>query len=106
MELPTLKTIVLRCYAVKRDGEFYAECVDLDISVTRPTLQEAIKALNDAVMGHVVVAVEHGCVSELVPRPSPLLHRLYYRFLILATKVLSLIKTDAAVFDQVVPCAS
>jgi predicted RNA binding protein YcfA (HicA-like mRNA interferase family) len=100
------RAVVLRCYAVRRGEEVYAECIDLDIAVTRPTMDEAVKALTDAVFGHVAVAIEHDCVDELIHRPSPLSHRICYRFLVFITKVLNLFGTSAAVFDQVVPCSA
>jgi hypothetical protein len=91
------RTIALRCYAYRRrDGRFYAECIDLDIMVVRDSMREAIDALDDAVIGHVEAAASQGWFDDLVPRRSPPLNQLKYHFCALFCTVLSLFRRDAA----------
>lgn len=84
MESRSQEIVVLRCYAFRRvrDGRVYAECIDLDIIVVRDNIEEAVDALNDAVIGHVEAAAEQGWLETLVPRPSPLGKRLRYHLLV------------------------
>jgi hypothetical protein len=84
MESKTQEVVVLRCYAFRRfrDHRVYAECIDLDIIVVRDSIEEAIDALNDAVIGHVEAAAEQGWLETLVPRPSPLGKRLRYHLFV------------------------
>jgi len=84
MDSKTQEIVVLRCYAYRcfRDGRIYAECVDLDIVVARDSMEEAVDALNDAVVGHVEAAAEQGWLEALVPRPSPLGKRLRYHLFV------------------------
>ena len=69
---------ILRCLAFKTANEEYtAECVDLDLMVRGRTANEALSNLKSAVMTYIEVALD-GDLSGLVPRPSPLSHRLRY----------------------------
>jgi hypothetical protein len=69
-----------RCYAYAVHGDrFVAECLDLDITVEENTLNKAVRSLNNAIEGYVTVALE-GDVHGLIPRPSPLSHRLLYHY--------------------------
>lgn len=72
------KPITLRCYLWPTKEGCYAECIDLDIVVQRPTAHEAREALNDAVFGYLRAALEQGWFEQLVPRKSPLRRRLAY----------------------------
>ncbi len=75
----TEQPIVLRNYAyTRRDKKVYAECIDLDIAVVRDSMQEAVEALNDAVVGYLKTAASQGWYEELIPRPSPFRNRLKY----------------------------
>ena len=80
--------LTLRCYLYPEDGEVVAECIDLDIVVIRQTAPEAKQALTEAIIGYIDTAVE-GAESEmerthrvkgLLPRPSPMSHRMRYHF--------------------------
>jgi len=72
---------ILRCYAYQdRKGHYAAECVDLDILVKAKTLDIAKRNLKQAVEGYIETAICMGEEKSLVPRRSPLSHRLRYRF--------------------------
>lgn len=75
--------VTLRCFVRKlHTGGYIAECIDLDISVERPTLENAISGLRDAMIGYLLVILEGqetNAVASLL-RPSPLSHRIRYYF--------------------------
>jgi hypothetical protein len=76
-----IKHITLRCYAYQRlDGKIFAECIDLDIAVIRNSIPEAKRELNHAIHGYLQTVVSQGWINDFVPRPSPLISRLRYRF--------------------------
>ena len=58
-------------------GTHVAECIDLNLIAEGSTLEEAIGGLQEAVYGYVKVALD-GDTCGLLPRPSPLSHRLNY----------------------------
>jgi predicted RNase H-like HicB family nuclease len=85
-----LTHIILRAIAFldPDDGGYIAECIDLNLMVRRDTMEEAIRSLEEAIVGylHTVCCdqsaaselVQYGRVQGLVPRPSPLFRRLRY----------------------------
>jgi hypothetical protein len=73
------KCFPVRCFSYReKTGSFIAECIDLDLMVRAKKQNMAMRELRDAVLGYVKVAVESGTDSELIPRRSPLSHRLHY----------------------------
>ena len=54
--------LAFRCfwYHQRSTGLFVAECIDLDIMVKARKQNKAIRELQDAVLGHVKVALESG----------------------------------------------
>jgi hypothetical protein len=73
------KRFTLRCFSYRdKSGLFVAECIDLDLVVKAKKQNISMRELRDAVLGYVKVAVESGTDSELIPRRSPLSHRLHY----------------------------
>lgn len=70
----------LRCFYYKDGSRFVAECVDLDLSVERPTAEEAVRELQIAMYGYLTSAFDGQDIRGLVPRRSPLSHRLRYRW--------------------------
>ena len=58
-------------------GHYVAECIDLDLIAEGQTVEEAIGGLQEAVSGYVRVALG-GDTRGLLPRPSPLSHRIHY----------------------------
>jgi hypothetical protein len=83
------KSFTFRCfvYQQKSTGIFVAECIDLDLMVKARKPNKAMRELRDAVCGYVRASVESGLDEALVPRPSPLSHRLHYYFVVLASRL-------------------
>jgi len=54
---------------------WYAECVDLDLVVARPSAADAIQELADQIDGHVTTVLEEGLPASLLNRPAPWTHR-------------------------------
>ncbi len=81
-----------RCIVYRRHGAFLAECIDLNLIVRAKTIEEAIESLKPAISGYLKTAFS-GPIEGLVPRPSPLSHRIRYHLL----KVLSWIHGTANV---------
>lgn len=72
------KDLVLRCMVFRRrKNEYTAECIDLDITARGDSPHAALQALKAAVTGYLKV-VFNGDTAGLVPRPSPLSHRVRY----------------------------
>jgi hypothetical protein len=97
--LPATKSFTLRCivYHQKSSGFFVAECIDLDLMVKARKAKKAMRELEDAIKGYVQVAVETGQADELIPRRSPISHRLRYHLAGLAFR-LSLL-SEVRLFD-------
>lgn len=72
--------IALRCYAYLKGNLVYAECIDLDIMVVRPTFAQSRDALKGAIEGTLDVAAEDGILEEILRRKSPWPHRLRYHW--------------------------
>jgi hypothetical protein len=73
-----LKGKTFRCFAYKhKSGVFIAECIDLNLMVKSKTMKKSVSSLGSAIAGYLDVAVE-GDTEGLIPRPSPLSHRLHY----------------------------
>ena len=97
---PNAEPIILRCFAYRGRGGYYAECVDLDILVWRETLQEAIEDLNEAIEGHVSTAAAHGWLPAMLKRPSPWTHRARYHWEIAQRAIWSGLNRTVAIFDR------
>jgi hypothetical protein len=83
-----LSQLTLRCLIYKSTaGVYIAECVDLDIIVKGPNQEIACKKLLSAVSGYMKVALSGADPSGLVPRHSPLSHRLRYHWYALRAAV-------------------
>ena len=67
----------LRAFHYRSGTIYVAECIDLNLIAEGRTLEQAIACLQEAVAGYLTVAFE-GDINGLVPRPSPLVHRLRY----------------------------
>jgi hypothetical protein len=71
---------IFRCHYYSRTpGRWIGECIDLDIIVEAKTSEQAQRELNDAVFGYLKVVFSSDDVKGLIPRPSPLGHRILYR---------------------------
>jgi len=71
------KGLILRCIIYPHKNQYTAECVDLDLMARGKTPHEAFMSLKSAIVGYLKVALD-GDPTDLVPRRSPVLHRLRY----------------------------
>ena len=91
--------IKLRCIVYQQAPNcFVGECIDLDILVKGKTPERAIESLKDAVSGYLKVAC-NGDTKGLVPRPSPLSHRVRYHWYRLLKSVLFPSRNNLRLFD-------
>lgn len=74
-----LPKFTLRCYVYKRRDQWVAVCIDLDLIVKADTPDVAARSLYEALAGY-LKTVEEGDPEGLIPRPSPLSHRLRYHW--------------------------
>jgi hypothetical protein len=82
-KIPLQQSFVLRCIVYpNKPGEYTAECVDLDIMARAKTPEEAFHQVRMAIKGYLAVVLE-GQTEGLLPRPSPLSHRLRYHWFVL-----------------------
>ena len=82
------RRVTLRGLVYPDSGSYIAECVDLNIMVRRDSAEEAFRGMQDAVSGYLETVFENeedarmfaetGKAEGLIPRPSPLSHRLRY----------------------------
>lgn len=70
----------LRCFYYKDGPNYVAECIDLDLAVERSTAVEAVRELQIAMYGYLSSVFDGQSVKGLVPRRSPLSHRIRYRW--------------------------
>ena len=87
--------LVVRCMVLEdRKGEYTGECIDLDIMASGGSPHEALSSLIEAVDGYLKVALK-GDTAGLVPRPSPLHHRIrYHLFALRAAFTFGLISSE------------
>jgi hypothetical protein len=101
-DAPVKKSFRVRCfvYQQRSTGLFVGECIDLNLMVKARKPNKAMRELRDAVLGYVQVAVDSGQDSVLIPRRSPLSHRIHYRFeAAMAASPLSLLRGEAQLFE-------
>ena len=92
-------SITLRCLAYRDKTSYIAECIDLNLIVRRDSIEQATSTLESAIGGYLVTVLEDrqslkqfsetGEVKGLLPRPSPLSHRLRYHVYCLIAGILS-----------------
>lgn len=71
------RVFTLRCFVYRRGSKFIAECIDLDLIVRADSPTKALASLKDAMLGYLETVLE-GDIQGLLPRRSPLGHRLRY----------------------------
>jgi len=85
-------TLRLRLYVVRRNGHYYGNCIDLNLSVERPTLEEALRELRLMINMYLEDISKIGLPKHLLYRKSRLAKRLEYhklRVLYAVTRLLS-----------------
>ena len=67
------KKFAFRCLAYQEtDGSFTGVCLDLDIVEERhAAIEEAMLSINDAILSHLLTAVDLGFPKELINRSAP-----------------------------------
>jgi predicted RNase H-like HicB family nuclease len=68
-------------------GLYIAECIDLDILSQGKSPEEAVSKLQEAMFSYLAAAFDGTSTKGLVPRPSPLSHRLRYHWHHLVNRV-------------------
>jgi len=61
-------------------GRYIAECIDLDLLSQGNTPEQAVGKLQEAMASYLLAAFDGESTKGLVLRPSPLGHRLHYRW--------------------------
>lgn len=81
----TRKEYTLRFYGhITMRGTWKVVCVDLDLAVERPSLDDAIQAINQQTVGYLRTVCEtndQASLAYLLPRPAPLRDRLMYKLI-------------------------
>ncbi len=83
---------VFRCYTEKSpDGQYYAICLDLNLIDKRETLDEAIAALDENILGYLDSVRVHGDEATSIPRPVRRREWLHFYWLSLLNAFLTLL---------------
>lgn len=94
--------LILRCYGYKRkDGTWYAVCIDLNLDAEGGSINDVKRSLNHAIRGYfeTVSEVEDGdSLVHLIWRPAPLKERALYQVIRLAHSL-----RRAVAFQEAVP---
>ena len=94
--------LILRCYGCERkDGTWYAVCIDLNLDAEGGSFSEVKRSLNQAISGYLETIAEvndPASLVQLLRRPAPLKERAFYHSMRLA----HLFRRFVA-FEQAVP---
>jgi len=71
-------TFGVRCFALGTDSRVAAYCVDLDLVVVRPTLDEARCELEHEIVGYLQSVIAHGWLDKIHRPAPPHIFALYY----------------------------
>jgi hypothetical protein len=67
--------LLLRCYAQQQaSGRWYAVCVDLNLDAEAPSLPEAKRSLENAILGYLETVLDTSAaesIPHLLHRPAP-----------------------------------
>jgi len=84
------KEIVVRSYAIqRRQGDFYAVCIDLNLAGVRPSMDEAVGELNAQITSYLTTIADMGCPRHLLYRRAPLRQRAFYHILGVVSAILN-----------------
>lgn len=94
--------LILRCYGYRRkDGTWYAVCIDLNLDAEGSSVKDVKRSLNYAIHGYfdTIAEIENGeSLAHLIRRPAPLKERVFYQVIRLAHSV-----RRAVAFTEAVP---
>lgn len=101
--------LVLRCYAVKREGVWSAICIDFSLAAQASSFDDAKRKLNAQIVDYVrdAMTVDREHAAYLLQRRAPFSQLLAYRILRLRSRVHALKTASTKLFTQalpVVPC--
>lgn len=108
MSLPE-DIVVVRCVAFPSRSEgkpgYLAQCIDLDLAVWRPTLEQAKEQLEEQIIGYAETIESEEEFNQLIPRQAPLIpdraryHMIAFSFAL--PKIWQ--RFSASMFDQRIP---
>ena len=101
--------LVLRCYAIKREGVWSAMCIDFSLAAQASSFDDAKRKLNAQIVDYVrdAVTIDHEHASYLLQRRAPFSQLWTYRLLRLRSHVMAVKNASTKLFTQalpVVPC--
>jgi predicted RNase H-like HicB family nuclease len=76
----------LRCYGYKKNGKYYAACVDLTLIDDGNTMEEAKISLEENILGYLECIAKNGIAKELFPRRAPFSRFIHYYWVKLLTR--------------------
>ena len=79
VDVQKLESFTLRCFVYPQKGRYVAECIDLDLMAKADSPTRALDSLKEALFGYLQTVLE-GDKEGLLPRRSPLSHRLRYQY--------------------------
>jgi len=83
--------MVFRCYVYRdQDGQYVARCLDLLLVDVRDTMDKAIAALDESILGYLEAVGEMSTESTLIPRPYPPRQWLHFYALLISNTVKTL----------------
>jgi len=82
---------IFRCYTYQDRGGYYAVCLDLALIDKRDTLEEAVAALDENVIGYLETGRSNDWEQELVPRPVSRREWLHFYRLFFLNAILTLL---------------
>ena len=82
---------IFRCYTYQDSGGYYAVCLDLNLIDRRDTLEEAIAALDENIVGYLEAIRSNNWEQELIPRPVSRREWLHFYHLFFLNAILTLL---------------
>ena len=77
-----VQPVILRCYAVQRDGWWISHCLDLCLVSRGRSLEDAQEALRENILGYLETVKPRDIRQAF--RPAPLVSRIEYSFMLIA----------------------
>lgn len=77
----------IRCFTYRKDGRFYAECLDLNLITRGESEEEAIGRLQEEMFAYVHAVLDGGPTKGLLPRRAPLWSWIHYYLYLLKDRL-------------------
>ena len=81
---------IFRCYTYQDNDSYYAVCLDLNLIDKRDTLEEAVAALDENIVGYLEAIRSNNWEQELIPRPVSRREWLHFYRLFFLNAILTL----------------